>query len=62
MKKVLQVWEEELQDSLDQKAQQETWVNTDVLKSGCVGAELNGLHGQQSCQRQFLRPPRWLEA
>lgn len=42
MKKVLQVWEEELQDSLDQKAQQETWVNTDVLKSGCVGAELNG--------------------
>lgn len=42
MKKALQAWEEELQDSLDQKAHLETWVNTDVLKA----AEMNGLHGQ----------------
>lgn len=58
MKKDLQAWEEELQDSLDQKAQQETWVNTDVLKAGCIAAEVNGLHGQQNYQRQFLKPQR----
>lgn len=61
MKKALQAWEEELQDSLDQKAHQETWVNTDVLETGCIAAEVNGLHGQQSYQRQFLKPQRWLE-
>lgn len=61
MKKALQAWEEELQDSLDQKAHQETQVNTGVLKVGCIAAEVNGLHGQQNYQ-QFLTPQRWLEA
>lgn len=44
VKKALQAWEEELQDTLDQKAHRETWVNTDVLKAACIAAEVSGLH------------------